>query len=75
MFLECVEYERHAYRRAQIVTIAGQPPPIERVCAHISVPLIVGGERAKPKEFAHMVRLLLHTRVCDNHDGDVVFRL
>lgn len=41
------------------ILVIGAPDIEVNQCAIVEVPLIVGGEAAKPKEFPHMVSCLM----------------
>lgn len=55
--IECVEYQDAVYERVYSSVGFSRPPIEQKVfrCAISTVPLIVGGENASPKEFPHMV--------------------
>lgn len=56
--IECVEYQDAVNERVySSVGLSGSPPIEQKIfrCSISTVPLIVGGENALPKEFPHMV--------------------
>lgn len=59
---ECAEY-RNAVKEKFTLAVGFGEAPIEKEvdkCEIASVPLVVGGENAKTKEFPHMVTVLLY---------------
>jgi hypothetical protein len=54
-FPECREYGESIYQ-STVLTIPGESAVIKKrnKCSHTVLPLIVGGEMAKEKEFPHM---------------------
>lgn len=61
-WIECVEYQEAVNERVYSTQGLSGPPVEQKVfrCAISSVPLIVGGTNALPKEFPHMVRERFH---------------
>lgn len=56
LIVECKEYEDAAYETISIYNGPNRPPITRKVlqCSTSNVPLVIGGEVAKPKEFPHM---------------------
>nr|CAD7396826.1 unnamed protein product [Timema poppensis] len=55
---ECEEYAKEVYQEeASPVLLPSANTNLVSVCGNVEVPLIVGGTKAKPKEFPHMARV------------------
>lgn len=53
---ECAEYQQYVYEDVYVANVYGPPSVVKQnKCSFTSVPFIVGGEQASPKEFPHMV--------------------
>lgn len=60
---ECAEYQDQLKERISVAVGFNEPVVKEILrCEHASVPLVVGGEQAKSKEFPHMVCILWGSR-------------
>lgn len=55
--VECIEYQNAVYETTYTSVGLNARPVEEKIfrCSISTVPLIVGGEKARPKEFPHMV--------------------
>lgn len=73
-FVECEEYSEAVYEKITIGNGINAPPLVRREskCAIASVPFIVGGEPASPREFPHMVNIVVRVNEPTNSPQHVL---